>query len=1388
MEHTTADEILLSFLDAHPLIRPVIESYNRSILSILPSYIEEHPILFNRVVDEVTTYYKCSFTNIVQEGERDPNTGNPIWPFMARRRKQDYILKQYADVSLYSRSSLNEQWELIPNSGRKRFPLWNGLNMLGAKSCWLSKIPREIPAGVRRRYLDIDPETLEPLKFEDRDYSLGSVQDFRSVDEDPLLPLGYFISMGQSKAVTFQEGLSMNVSFRVMDTKVETAEYPKGGELLCDMRSMSPAYEISHVKVVLARITPLRSKIPGLAGYALNLSYHSMRQKATNVINMMRLAYLFNYDEYDTLDECISQFRQYWDMTTSIRSDQMQQHNVSTIENAQMMGNDTQLLKHYASLIGIGKYDVSDTQKDPTPEDVELMKQDFNRYFYPHIPSENLDSKFHLMLDMGIQAIKLKLGIMPLSNKDHYGTKRMNDTGNLCYTLTIRAYNVWVKEYMKKKQPDIRLGDYTALYRSLTDRFKKVTAEIHNCYSKSLWGVSSSTQKAGIVQMVTNITIASMYGTLRRIGIPMSSKNNKAVKPKTVDATQAFNVCVAVTPDSSLGGLVKQLSITAIITFEESDELLLKRFEDYPIQKEAQSDVPIYVNGNFCGYSSEPRALVAQLIAERRHPSSGQVSKYTSVVYSPDQDSMEVKTWIRISTSSGRLVRPLLVVGPNNVPLYKSFESTHFETLLLAGAIEFLDAAELEWSSVAITEEELTKPRKFDYLELHPVAMLSIEASMMNLANYNTMPRVAYTANMKKQYSAPTNLAYLNQMETGTKVLRYPQRALLQTVGSEAISLADQPGEQNAVVAILPSDYNMEDAVEIRRGFLQLGGLSSDSYDVIGFDVDKASGETLGHSKYPQGIVTQRVPATVTVPKVLRDEDGNQIGVVTYKVPSSNPLATQNTPLVKGDIVGCKSVPDPGSDEGSRPDCSSMTGLSGVVDKIWVTDHGPNKKTNYRIRIRSLNIKGNEKDIGDKVYADYSQKGVIGMVVNDEDMPRDSNGIPMDIIINTHSFPSRMTMGYLLDMIFGLSVATPNLHEVDRINNLPIPQSIRDAPIIPGLRGKKWSQLQPNERRAVELLFSRDPVVGPLLSGSKDFKIPDVVAERKYKTGTQKLGDLVNPVVRMAYEAINGKLPRVSDLEGKTPVMINATPFGDPQENQLRDAQELLKARGFSGTGKTVLYSGITGRMLGTYLNNPQAEIQRDIGYQTSPITAADDEDDDDDFFSSDEPSSSVVEIGKDFIPAQVTVGIISYKALKHVVSSKIRSRDIGKNNILTGQAIKGRSQGGGLQQGEMEVSLSYAHGAFSYINGIMHKNTDPSHEITCRTCQNTIYLEKETNQYVCSTCGDEPDAVKLCVPKSLDLLRTYWTAMGIKSTLTLGNQQDSTEVTRQQLQDMDLS
>jgi DNA-directed RNA polymerase III subunit RPC2 len=105
--------------------------------------------------------------------------------------------------------------------------------------------------------------------------------------------------------------------------------------------------------------------------------------------------------------------------------------------------------------------------------------------------------------------------------------------------------------------------------------------------------------------------------------------------------------------------------------------------------------------------------------------------------------------------------------------------------------------------------------------------------------------------------------------------------------------------------------------------------------------------------------------------------------------------------------------------------------VAGNIDKVMITDT-ENDQTLIKVLIRQTR----RPELGDKFSSRHGQKGVCGLIVNQEDMPFNDQGINpgtfffllvnattltgrSDTIMNPHGFPSRMTVGKMIELLAG---------------------------------------------------------------------------------------------------------------------------------------------------------------------------------------------------------------------------------------------------------------------------------------------------------------------------------------------------------------------------------
>jgi DNA-directed RNA polymerase beta subunit len=437
--------------------------------------------------------------------------------------------------------------------------------------------------------------------------------------------------------------------------------------------------------------------------------------------------------------------------------------------------------------------------------------------------------------------------------------------------------------------------------------------------------------------------------------------------------------------------------------------------------------VKVMINGKWVGITERPQEMTDFLLMKKREQA---IDYQTSIVYRVQLNE------IRIYSDAGRLLRPLLRVE-NNVPVLpvkameeiKSGAIEDWDMLQqkYPNAIEYLCAeAEME-AMVASTLDDLEKNTKamkqkidendlanlnryvfcwkdYTHIEFHPSLLTGMIASTCPFYNHNQSPRVTYFCAQTKQAMGVYASNYPERMDKMGQILVYPQKPLVNTWMGKYLFANELPSGQNVILAVACySGYNQEDSLIANRTALDRGLFSSVHF-----------------RRYHDEL--QKNPNTSEADQFVKP-DKNQVAemrsAASYAKLNANGVVEEETEVNADDVIIGKITSTVLADQQGRKYKDASTSLraseAGIVDKVQTGIRNQDGYELMKVRVR----KTKKPKIGDKFSSRAGQKGVIGISYRQEDMPFTADGVVPDLIMNPHAFPSRMTVGQLIEMVMG---------------------------------------------------------------------------------------------------------------------------------------------------------------------------------------------------------------------------------------------------------------------------------------------------------------------------------------------------------------------------------
>jgi DNA-directed RNA polymerase II subunit RPB2 len=685
-------------------------------------------------------------------------------------------------------------------------------------------------------------------------------------------------------------------------------------------------------------------------------------------------------------------------------------------------------------------------------------------FLLPQIGELNFQSKAFFLGYMVNKLVRVKANIDSPIDRDSLKFKRIKIPGKLIHSL----FNEYYAQQIKRIRT---LLDFKYNYNSaiLSERFTDIVKEYEDIFKdriveeglrrafKGQWGGSEFTKQAGIVQDLNRLSYNSAISHLRKVNLPLDV-SAKVIKPRLLHGSQWCLMDPVDVPDD---GLQKHFAISAHVTNgcngSDMTRWLLKEpginllsLEKYP-KDFLYYQTKVFVNGAWIGVVSDPEFVVDRIKTCRR-------LSFIPVHVSCSWDIQFRE--IQIFTDSGRACRPVYyynsdkqmfafqaksvlkmikerkfnwneLVGGFGVKRmnYNEFYNTDDITSIMKlydnlpegvtfermaprmAVLEYIDASEENNSLFAFRPDDKVKPgsAQFTHSDIHPSLMFGVMGNLISFPENNQLPRNTFSCSQSKQAVSMYNTSFLQRFDKMGVVLNAGQIPLVKTRYLKYFNNEQNPYGQNAIVAIMCyNGYNVEDSILFNEGSIKRGLFRTSYYNM--YETREDSKQSSGERVDSRVVNMNDYQQQNAVVNAGRGEGYDYSNLDTNGLILENTMVTEKSVLI-GQVVTNSKNAGRVVDASIRP----KKGQIGYVDKTYMTEAAnpdiPSRIAKVRIR------EDRTPNIGDKFASRCGQKGTVGLIIPEKDMPFTADGVRPDLIVNPHAFPSRMTIGQFVETI-----------------------------------------------------------------------------------------------------------------------------------------------------------------------------------------------------------------------------------------------------------------------------------------------------------------------------------------------------------------------------------
>jgi DNA-directed RNA polymerase beta subunit len=684
---------------------------------------------------------------------------------------------------------------------------------------------------------------------------------------------------------------------------------------------------------------------------------------------------------------------------------------------------------------------------DITGLDVEVLKyinndllSKLDSVFLPHmgLGKEHRIYKLKYLGELIRELFLVHLGSKPVSDRDNLANKRMHGPGVSLAKALKTHFNVHICGPMRKA-----IASELAAKPFSQIRAENISAIARNSIQPS--GFSKAMEQQ-ITTNTENITVEGKKTTNRTSSQQVERKNNLHAqtsqriivsgtgKSSNKSSTRADEmrrvhpsffgfICVCQSSESGENvGMRKQLAITAAICGEgdsadlktnllaEPDVIKLSNIKHGVNGIDEFNICKIFVNGEYIGGYNGNAYVLANKYREKRRKL--EIDRYTSICV----DNLTNK--LDFCLDIGRIIRPVLIVY-NNIeecdsdPSVKFVQKTRLTRKIIAdiyagkcgleylienGIMEYITPDELSNcyfadSIITLQKEKHNITNRFTHCEIEQ-AILGYSALIVPFGHNSQPSRIILATNHQRQAAGWFTINFPFAIDKNRFFQRYTQMPIVRTLTNNIML----PNGLNTIVAY--TNYmgeNQEDSCVLSKAFIDSGGFDGMFYKTETVKLEKGCELATPNFATTKGYKTNAnygklVDGLVKIGTII--EHGDIIIGIIEKI-----VKTKTSQIDDKQIH-------------THIDKSKQYMLNevAVVEDVYTCrDSNDNKSCVVKLGVyRKIAT-------GDKLASRSGNKSIAAHIVSESDMIFTEDGVPVDIVVNPHSFPTRMAIGQLYE-------------------------------------------------------------------------------------------------------------------------------------------------------------------------------------------------------------------------------------------------------------------------------------------------------------------------------------------------------------------------------------